>query len=655
MADKRTPDPSRVPRSSAGLLATFILAMVLPTNAIALQVVAEISTTYDDPSSLTWDGSSLWTQDAGLRIHRHDPDSGAELWNVMPETGAFQATTIASDGHHLWGCSWPGLEIAEIDPVSGKVLRRLRLHSADGIIAGSPYGLVWKDGALWMLMSGPVSICRVEPATGEITQKLPLAYPYAVALAWDGRSFWIGNREDQRLYEIDPQTGATVGSIPAPGDGVRGLAWDGRYLWLSGRHLYKLDRNAEPHEVMGEVRSFWWGYYNTYRDLALDHGRLWLSGLNLHLMDPDTGTEIRVVEDPNGLGASGIAFDGYHLWSINRYSWNVYLLEPADGSVLASYSYEGGEPAGMTYEGGHIWIADVTNGLLRREIWPPFTQQAAIPAPGPEPTGVTWDGKSLWTSDRSTGLLTQLGPGGLGVAAQFRLPMPFPLGVAADTSRGTLWALDGGGHRTVELAYPPGPTHVVGWSSSEVGSSVVLSWSLTAGSTSMPIAVERRAGVTGNYSVVGSASCGGTDCEFVDPAPVSGGLSYYRLRIQEADGSLKTIGPLSVAHQYSYGPISSLVAAGELRAGARPTLSYDRGEVRIWAVASPGRRVRARVFDIRGRLVRTMDLSESTQGVSEASWDGNDGNGRRASPGVYFAALADDAGARATVKITILR
>jgi flagellar hook assembly protein FlgD len=65
--------------------------------------------------------------------------------------------------------------------------------------------------------------------------------------------------------------------------------------------------------------------------------------------------------------------------------------------------------------------------------------------------------------------------------------------------------------------------------------------------------------------------------------------------------------------------------------------------------------VRARVFDIRGRLVRTMDLSESTQGVSEVSWDGNDGNGRRSSPGVYFAALTDDAGARATVKITILR
>jgi flagellar hook assembly protein FlgD len=39
------------------------------------------------------------------------------------------------------------------------------------------------------------------------------------------------------------------------------------------------------------------------------------------------------------------------------------------------------------------------------------------------------------------------------------------------------------------------------------------------------------------------------------------------------------------------------------------------------------------VFDIAGRLVRTLDASDAR---GAATWDGKDGTGRNAAPGVYF-------------------
>ena len=55
-----------------------------------------------------------------------------------------------------------------------------------------------------------------------------------------------------------------------------------------------------------------------------------------------------------------------------------------------------------------------------------------------------------------------------------------------------------------------------------------------------------------------------------------------------------------------------------------------------FAVPTPGR-VTLRLFDARGRLVRTLVDQDAAAGSFTATWDGRDDRGEQAAPGVYFA------------------
>jgi len=61
--------------------------------------------------------------------------------------------------------------------------------------------------------------------------------------------------------------------------------------------------------------------------------------------------------------------------------------------------------------------------------------------------------------------------------------------------------------------------------------------------------------------------------------------------------------------------------------------------------SGPGR-VSLRIYDIKGRLVRTLLDSELSAGEHITTWDGNDGQGRSCGSGVYFLRLDNDTGSR---------
>jgi hypothetical protein len=64
--------------------------------------------------------------------------------------------------------------------------------------------------------------------------------------------------------------------------------------------------------------------------------------------------------------------------------------------------------------------------------------------------------------------------------------------------------------------------------------------------------------------------------------------------------------------------------------------------------------VRLRIFDVRGRLVRTLEDSDMPAGMHDAVWDGMDETGRQAVSGIYFYRLK--AGSfEETRKMVILR
>jgi flagellar hook assembly protein FlgD len=65
-------------------------------------------------------------------------------------------------------------------------------------------------------------------------------------------------------------------------------------------------------------------------------------------------------------------------------------------------------------------------------------------------------------------------------------------------------------------------------------------------------------------------------------------------------------------------------------------------------------KARVNVFDVEGRLVKTLLETQLPAGRHEVFWDGTDRHGRRVSPGVYFTRVETERASRQT-KVVLLK
>ncbi len=93
-------------------------------------------------------------------------------------------------------------------------------------------------------------------------------------------------------------------------------------------------------------------------------------------------------------------------------------------------------------------------------------------------------------------------------------------------------------------------------------------------------------------------------------------------------------------------------APGSLELSAGP--SPSRGPIQIACRAAPGERLRIRIVDVGGRVVRTLHDGGAPGGAFRAAWDGRADSGIEASAGIYF--VRADAGSQSrTTRIVLLR
>ncbi len=100
------------------------------------------------------------------------------------------------------------------------------------------------------------------------------------------------------------------------------------------------------------------------------------------------------------------------------------------------------------------------------------------------------------------------------------------------------------------------------------------------------------------------------------------------------------------------GDVPTVAADGPRLLPAAPNPFNPRTTLRF-ALAAPGR-ASLRVYDLGGRLVRTLVDGPLDAGWHEAVWSGRDDRGRSAGAGVYFVMLSAD-GARRAGKITLAK
>ena len=79
-----------------------------------------------------------------------------------------------------------------------------------------------------------------------------------------------------------------------------------------------------------------------------------------------------------------------------------------------------------------------------------------------------------------------------------------------------------------------------------------------------------------------------------------------------------------------------------------------RGACRIQFQAKSAGTGTLLVFDAQGRTIRLIEMGAVKPGTVQAAWDGRDGYGGKASPGVYFARW-QQGDSRAAAKFVVVR
>jgi photosystem II stability/assembly factor-like uncharacterized protein len=119
-------------------------------------------------------------------------------------------------------------------------------------------------------------------------------------------------------------------------------------------------------------------------------------------------------------------------------------------------------------------------------------------------------------------------------------------------------------------------------------------------------------------------------------------FDFYTLVVKGAVATLAELARLDASSS-----VRDVVVDQTLRVGPNP----GRGEITIEMAAAPGKAQTVRVFDVSGRLVRTIEPAVQN-GLATARWSGDDASGGKASPGVYFVKVQ---GSERTTKVVLVK
>jgi PKD repeat protein len=218
------------------------------------------------PSGLTYGGAALWSGDGSTkRIYKVRPNDGTVIFS-------FDAPGTASSSQGD-AARTTGIVPAPTEP-------------------GTPGGLAWGDGALWVACLSDGKIYKLNPNLpptdpGHVLAVLENTAFTPFSLAYGGGALWVGDLTDNRIYEVDPASGSIRRSFDGPATSPHGLA---------------------PEGIVAAAPT----------GMAWADGVLWtISGSMLYKLDPQTGVVITYVSAPAPVPC-GLAYDGRYLWDVDQ-------------------------------------------------------------------------------------------------------------------------------------------------------------------------------------------------------------------------------------------------------------------------------------------------------------------------------------------------
>ena len=197
-------------------------------------------------------------------------------------------------------------------------------------------------------------------------------------LAHDGTNLWYFAKTgfaSSALFKLDPADGSVLDSFPAPGPSIGlGLAHDGTFLYVTNSNFA-----TQPETIF--------------------------------VIDPSDGSIVTSYADPGSPSGSttGLAFLAGSLYAIDDVTEIISELDPADGTVLNSFSVAAtGVIRGLASNGSNlVTYENLTDEyLIVSPVDGSIIDSFFLPAQGPsfaQVTGLAFDGGTLYSLEIASG------------------------------------------------------------------------------------------------------------------------------------------------------------------------------------------------------------------------------------------------------------
>ena len=160
------------------------------------------------------------------------------------------------------------------------------------------------------------------------------------------------------------------------------------------------------------------------------------------------------------------------------------------------------------------------------------------------------------------------------------------------------------------------------------------------------IALDRATAQAGPWEeVVADYAKDGTRTEALDRSVLAGETYYYRLRVNERDGTQRSMGLTTALHGASGIRATALIGASPNPMSKSTSIAFQ---------LSRPQTVNLSVVDAQGRRIRTLFDGPLQAGSHSRVWDGTDEGGKTAPAGLYFGVMYTPEG-RQSSRFIVLR
>lgn len=241
----------------------------------------------------------------------------------------------------------------------GDVLSSFPINNitGDGRAPTTPQGITFHNGYLYIVDFGTDRIYRTYPedildtdgltilnSAGDSDFNIPLADNGANITGGGGLTFaknflWNASPISDDIIKVDPVDGDNLESentlaglvFPSP----TGMTFDGTHFWIVD-----------------------WQSNTISKVLAEDGSVLSTIPAPSTLPSFDTDSSVTYARP------FGIAWDSVALWVSDHQEDKIYRIDPADGTILASFNSPASNPKGLTWDGEFLWLTDQSSATI---------------------------------------------------------------------------------------------------------------------------------------------------------------------------------------------------------------------------------------------------------------------------------------------------